>query len=150
MGGESTPVVTLYSRQLEAPGSSSSLSSLQTPVSLSMSYTVEDVLRLLRHLYVIMTYHDYIICNIVDGKLIFKKIKYFLLIRFISWIFYSFLKSDEIFTSIFIHQQENYKLTFATDPRSVSCIVGSSTDLMRGIKSFVCVLVSVWEEAIVF
>lgn len=68
MGGESTPVVTLYSRQPGAPGSLSSLSSPQTPVSLSMSCTVEDVLHLLRHLYVIMTYHDDIICNVVDGK----------------------------------------------------------------------------------
>lgn len=72
MGGESTPVVTLYSRQPGAPGSLSSLSSPQTPVSLSMNCTVEDVLHLLRHLYVIMTYHDDIICNVVDGKHIFK------------------------------------------------------------------------------
>ena len=62
-----TPVVTLYSRHGKNSGLFSSLLSPQTPVSPSMSCTVEDVLHLLRHLFVIMTYRDEAMCNILDG-----------------------------------------------------------------------------------
>lgn len=67
VGSESTPVVTLYSRHHETSGTISNMSSPQTPVSPGMSCTVEDVLHLLRHLYVILTYRDDVISNL-DGK----------------------------------------------------------------------------------
>ncbi|KAL0267404.1 UNVERIFIED_CONTAM: hypothetical protein PYX00_009683 [Menopon gallinae] len=67
IGSESTPVVTLYSRHHETSGTLSNMSSPQTPVSPGMSCTVEDVLHLLRHLYVIFTYHDDVISNLDES-----------------------------------------------------------------------------------
>jgi len=60
VGGESTPVLTLYSRGSRDVGTLSSTTSPSTPVpgTPSMSCTVEDVLQLLRHLFVISTFRD--------------------------------------------------------------------------------------------
>jgi hypothetical protein len=60
VGGESTPVITLYSRGSRDVGTLSSTTSPSTPVpgTPSMSCTVEDVLQLLRHLFVISTFRD--------------------------------------------------------------------------------------------
>ncbi|XP_067009629.1 E3 ubiquitin-protein ligase HECTD1 isoform X3 [Anabrus simplex] len=60
VGGESTPVITLYSRNSREAGTISSTTSPSTPIpgTPSMSCTVEDVLQLLRHLYVISTYRE--------------------------------------------------------------------------------------------
>ncbi|XP_021929507.1 E3 ubiquitin-protein ligase HECTD1 isoform X4 [Zootermopsis nevadensis] len=60
VGGESTPVITLYSRGSRDVGTLSSTTSPSTPIpgTPSMSCTVEDVLQLLRHLFVISTFQD--------------------------------------------------------------------------------------------
>ncbi|PNF13783.1 hypothetical protein B7P43_G12447 [Cryptotermes secundus] len=60
VGGESTPVITLYSRGSRDAGTLSSTTSPSTPIpgTPSMSCTVEDVLQLLRHLFVISTFRD--------------------------------------------------------------------------------------------
>jgi hypothetical protein len=60
VGGEITPVITLYSRGSRDVGTLSSTTSPSTPVpgTPSMSCTVEDVLQLLRHLFVISTFRD--------------------------------------------------------------------------------------------
>lgn len=60
VGGESTPVITLYSRGSRDTGTLSSTTSPSTPIpgTPSMSCTVEDVLQLLRHLFVISTFRD--------------------------------------------------------------------------------------------
>ena len=60
VGGEITPVLTLYSRGSRDVGTLSSTTSPSTPVpgTPSMSCTVEDVLQLLRHLFVISTFRD--------------------------------------------------------------------------------------------
>ena len=60
VGGESTPVITLYSRGSRDAGTLSSTTSPSTPIpgTPSMSCTVEDVLQFLRHLYVISTFRD--------------------------------------------------------------------------------------------
>jgi hypothetical protein len=60
VGGESTPVITLYSRGSRDAGTLSSTTSPSTPIpgTPSMSCTVEDVLQLLRHLFVISTFRE--------------------------------------------------------------------------------------------
>jgi E3 ubiquitin-protein ligase HECTD1 len=69
VGGESTPVITLYSRGSRDVGTLSSTTSPSTPVpgTPSMSCTVEDVLQLLRHLFVISTFRDDV-QNTTDGE----------------------------------------------------------------------------------
>lgn len=70
VGGESTPVITLYSRGSRDVGTLSSTTSPSTPIpgTPSMSCTVEDVLQLLRHLFVISTFQDDA-QNVTDGEI---------------------------------------------------------------------------------
>lgn len=70
VGGESTPVITLYSRGSRDVGTLSSTTSPSTPIpgTPSMSCTVEDVLQLLRHLFVISTFQDDT-QNATDGEI---------------------------------------------------------------------------------
>lgn len=70
VGGESTPVITLYSRGSRDVGTLSSTTSPSTPIpgTPSMSCTVEDVLQLLRHLFVISTFQDDA-QNATDGEI---------------------------------------------------------------------------------
>jgi E3 ubiquitin-protein ligase HECTD1 len=70
VGGESTPVLNVYSRGSRDAGTLSSTTSPSTPIpgTPSMSCTVEDVLQLLRHLFVISTFQDDA-QNTTDGEI---------------------------------------------------------------------------------